>query len=51
MKTETACGVPAAGSLLFYFSQLIARVISLAFLLVSAAIGDENYPEFNWLWN
>jgi hypothetical protein len=37
-------------SLLFYFCELIPSVILLVFLLVSAAIGDENYFKFNWLW-
>ena len=39
------------GSLLFYFCQLMARVILLVFLLVSAAINDENYFKFNLLWH
>ena len=38
------------GSLPFYFCQLIPRVSLLVFLLVSAAINDENYLKFNWLW-
>ena len=38
-------------SLLFYFCQLIARVILLVFLLVSAAIDDENNFKFKWLWS
>jgi hypothetical protein len=29
----------------------MARVILLVFLLVSAAINDENYLQFKWLWN
>jgi hypothetical protein len=36
-------------SLLFYFCQLIPRVILLVFPLVSAAIDDENYFKFKWL--
>jgi hypothetical protein len=38
-------------SLLFYFCQLLPRVILLVFPLVSAAIGDENYFKFKWLWH
>jgi len=34
----------------FYFCELIPCVILLVFLLVSAAIGGENYFKFNWLW-
>jgi hypothetical protein len=34
------------GSLRFYFCQLIPRVSLLVFLLVSAAIDDENYFKF-----
>jgi len=40
----------APGSLLFYFCQLIPRVGLLVFLLVSAAIDEENYFTFRWLW-
>jgi hypothetical protein len=43
-------GVPVAGSLLFYFWRLIPRVILLVFLLVSAAVQEEVYFEFNCLW-
>jgi hypothetical protein len=32
-----------------YFYQLIPRVSLLVFLLVSAAIGEENYFKFKWL--
>jgi hypothetical protein len=39
VETGTTWGVPAAGSLLFYFCQLIACVSLLVFLLVSVAIG------------
>ncbi len=51
METRTAWGVPAAGSLLFYFCQLLPRVILLVFSSVSAAIDDENYYKFKWLWH
>ena len=44
-----ACLLP--WSLLFYFCQLMARIILLVFLLVSAAIDAENYFENKWLWN
>jgi hypothetical protein len=47
--TVWACQLP--WSLLFYFCQLMARVILLVFLLVSAATEDENYFKFKWLWN
>ena len=33
-----------------FFCQLIPRVIVLVFPLVSAAINDENYFKFRWLW-
>jgi hypothetical protein len=42
-----ACVLP--WGLLFYFCQLMAHVILLVFLLVSAATNDENYFKFNWL--
>ena len=41
VETRTAWGVPAAGSLLFYFCQLLPRVILLVFPLVSAAIDEK----------
>lgn len=44
-----ACLLP--WSLLLYFCQLMARVIVLVFLLVSAAIYDENNFKFKWLWH
>jgi hypothetical protein len=34
---------------MFYFCQLMAHVILLVFLLVSAAIDDENFYKFKWL--
>jgi len=38
-------------SLLFYFLPAITpRVILLLFPLVSAAIDNENYFKFKWLW-
>ncbi|MFB9267684.1 hypothetical protein ACFFWD_31880 [Bradyrhizobium erythrophlei] len=43
-----ACLMP--GNLLFYFCELMSRVILLVFLLVSAAIDDENTLKFNLLW-
>ncbi|XSC44774.1 hypothetical protein ACF1BQ_046500 [Bradyrhizobium sp. RDT10] len=43
-----ACLMP--GSLLFYFYELVPRIILLVFLLVSAATDDENSFKFNWLW-
>jgi hypothetical protein len=36
--------------LLFYFCELIPRVILLVFVLVSAASGDKKYLNFKWLW-
>jgi hypothetical protein len=51
VETGTAWGVPMPGSLLFYFCQLIPRVGLLVFLLVSAAIDDENCFKFKWLRN
>jgi hypothetical protein len=48
-ETGTAWGAPAAGSLPFYFCQLILHVSLLVFLLVSAAIDVKNYFEFKWL--
>ena len=42
-----ACLLP--WSLLFYFCQLLPRVILLVFPLVSAAIDDKNYFKFKWL--
>jgi hypothetical protein len=47
--TAWACRLP--WSLLFYFCQLIPRVILLVFPLVSAAIDDENDFKFKLLWN
>ncbi|MGY2901469.1 hypothetical protein ACVWVY_000490 [Bradyrhizobium sp. URHC0002] len=37
------------GSLLLYFCERMPRVSLLVFLLVSAAIGEENYFKFKWL--
>jgi hypothetical protein len=34
---------------LLFFCQLMAHVILLVFLLVSAATNDENRLKFNWL--
>jgi hypothetical protein len=39
-----------AEELAVLFLPAIPRVILLVFLLVSAAIGDENYFTFKWLW-
>jgi hypothetical protein len=50
-ETGTASARLLPGSPLFYFCQLITRVILLVFLLVSAAIDDENYFKFKWLWH
>src|SRR5262249_26780597 len=50
LQTETAWGVPAAAEPVFYFCQLIPRISLLVFVLVSAAIEDENLLKFNWLW-
>jgi len=49
VETGTAWGRACCGSLLFYFCQLIPRVSLLVFLLVSAAIDDENRFKFKWL--
>jgi hypothetical protein len=38
------------GSLQLYFCQLLLRVSLLVFVLVSAAIRDENGFKFNRLW-
>jgi hypothetical protein len=51
VENGTARGVPMPGSLLFYFCQLTPRVGLLVFLLVSAAIDDENWLKFKWLRN
>jgi hypothetical protein len=51
VETGTAWGVPMPGSLLFYFCPLIPRIGLLVFLLVSAAIDDENCFKFKWLRN
>jgi hypothetical protein len=51
VETGTAWGVPMPGSLLFYFCPLIPRIGLLVFLLVSAAIDDENSFKFKWLRN
>jgi hypothetical protein len=51
VETGTAWRVPAAVEPPVLFCQLMARVILLVFLLVSAAIDDENYFGFKWLWN
>jgi hypothetical protein len=51
VETGTAWACLPPCSLLFYFCQLMARVILLVFLLVSAAIDDENFFKFKWLWN
>jgi hypothetical protein len=48
--TAWACA-DCRGACCFIFCQLIPRVILLVFLLVSAAIDDENYFKFKWLWN
>jgi hypothetical protein len=42
-------GVPAAGSLLFYFCWRMPCVILLVFVLVSAAIDDKTDFKFKWL--
>jgi hypothetical protein len=39
-----------AGEPAILFLPAIPRVILLAFLLVSAAIAEENYFTFKWLW-
>jgi hypothetical protein len=49
LQTETAWGVPAAGEPGFYFCRLIPRISLLVFVLVSAAIEDENGFKFNQL--
>jgi len=46
---RSGMGVPAAGSLRFYFCRQIPRVILLVFVLVSAAIDDKSGFKFNWL--
>jgi len=43
-------GRAAAEELAVLFCELIPSVILLVFLLVSAAIDDENCFKFNWLW-
>ena len=49
VETGTAWGVPAAVGLMFYFCQLLPRVILLVFPLVSAAFDDKKYFNFRWL--
>jgi hypothetical protein len=50
VETGTTWATPATSSLLFYFCELLPRVILLVFVLVPAAIGHENYFKINWLW-
>lgn len=51
VQTGSAWSVTAAvAASHFIFCQLMARVILLVFLLVSAAIDDENYCKFRLLW-
>jgi hypothetical protein len=45
-----AAAVPAAEELADLFLRAIPSITLLVFLLVSAAIGDENSFKFNWLW-
>jgi hypothetical protein len=47
METRTAWGVPASGEPAALFLPAMPRVSLLVFLLVSAAIDDENYFKFN----
>jgi hypothetical protein len=49
-ETETAWGAPPVGEPAFYFRQLIPRIGLLVFVLVSAAIEDENQCKFKRLW-
>jgi len=51
VETRTAWRVLAAVEPPVLFLQATARVSLLVFLLVSAAINDENYFKFKWLWN
>jgi hypothetical protein len=48
-RDRNGIGVPATGSLLFYFVGEY-RVILLVFVLVSAAIDDKSSFKFKWLW-
>jgi hypothetical protein len=50
LQTETAWGVRAAGEPAFYFCQLIPRISLLVFVLVSAALQEKIWLQFNWLW-
>ena len=50
VETGTAWAVPAVEELAVLFLRANTEVILLVFLLVSAAIGDENYFKFNRLW-
>lgn len=49
-EVRNGIGVPAAGSLLFYFCRRKPRVILLVFVLVSAAIDDKSGFKFKRLW-
>jgi hypothetical protein len=44
-----ACLLPGKPTILFLPAN--PRVSLLVFLLVSAAISEENYRKFNWLWH
>jgi hypothetical protein len=51
VETGATWGVPCNKEpAVLFFYQLMAGVILLVFLLVSAAIDDENYFKFKWLW-
>jgi hypothetical protein len=50
VETGTLLRAPAAGEPVDLLSQPIPRNSLLVFLLVSAAIGAENYFKFKWLW-
>jgi len=51
VQTETAWGRACRRRAGILFFQLIARISLLVFVLVSAAIEDENNRKFIWLWH
>ena len=50
METGTAWRAPTRRGACYFILPAISRVILLVFLLVSAAIDEENYFTFRWLW-
>jgi hypothetical protein len=50
VETGTAWRAPTRRGACYFILPAISRVILLVFLLVSAAIDEENYFTFRWLW-